>query len=309
MKNGIEVKSLEELCEKTDVSSLMHSYLNGSLVKWCKSSGNNELASELSEQYYLFIRRILKTLGVEISDDKIWEYVSDNNENSTENVSEVDISSDSIGIKEAVRMLLGSSFEVEDSALDVFENAISSKITDVLSDLLKNEEINTAAAPNDIPAPKTIQKGSIIKLGNYNGQPVRWKVIKSDNESIFAVSEKILCNMEFDSKSNDWEQSELREWLNEDFYDSAFNENEKECILEIASDEYVSLLSKEDARNLLSKEDLSLGAGWWLRSANTVNDSYVWGVRPDGTLTYGFFNGSIGVRPVLYLSPEMMEKR
>jgi hypothetical protein len=107
-------------------------------------------------------------------------------------------------------------------------------------------------------------------------------------------------NMKFDGDSNDWDSSDIKRWLNEDFYRAAFNEEERDAILTSAyryGGEYkgsdktavskVFLLSTdeaEDGRYFASDADRAIGEWWWLRSpgflgiaAFVYNDGEVFG--------------------------------
>ena len=50
----------------------------------------------------------------------------------------------------------------------------------------------------------------------------------------------------------------------------------------------------------------SSAAIWWLRSPRTSNRSNVWYVGTDGSDDYGWYDGSYGVRPVLYFSSALL---
>jgi hypothetical protein len=88
--------------------------------------------------------------------------------------------------------------------------------------------------------------------------------------------------MKFDDDSNDWDSSDIKKWLNEDFYSAAFSDAEREAILtstysyggenedfdkEAASK--VFLLSTDeanDSRFFADKTDRAMVEYWWLRS-------------------------------------------
>ncbi len=66
----------------------------------------------------------------------------------------------------------------------------------------------------------SITSSSYYQLGEYNGNPILWRPIVSDDENgILMVSDKILSyrifNVETDNKvDNHWENTALRVWLN-----------------------------------------------------------------------------------------------
>ena len=104
----------------------------------------------------------------------------------------------------------------------------------------------------------------------YKVEDIIWRVIADDGETVILWSDKILDSREFDSvKPNDvqstnqndiqsdnadknqhniegnagsvtWSQSDLREWLNQDFYNCAFRDEEKQSILSAQYENYSS---------------------------------------------------------------------
>lgn len=145
--------------------------------------------------------------------------------------------------------------------------------------------------------------GSEIVLGSFEGRLLKWKVLKKENNSVFLLCEKVLCDMKFDENpdyTNNWQQSTLRKWLNEDFYENVFDISEKNCIMENDSDK-VSLLSKEEAENMMTRKERNTGAYWWLRSAYPDCGNRAWNIRGDGTIDSHAANYPYGVRPVILL--------
>ena len=72
----------------------------------------------------------------------------------------------------------------------------------------------------------------IIKNKEYyfKVEPIKWKVIEEDNDKLFLFSKLLLDNHIFDNNSNDYSLSSIRIWLNNDFYNKAFTDNEKSLI-------------------------------------------------------------------------------
>ena len=89
--------------------------------------------------------------------------------------------------------------------------------------------------------------GDIVLFGNYwqndtNGddladqndakEPIEWRVLEQNGDDVFLMSEKLLdaqmYNTEWDKVT--WETCSLRQWLNETFYNNAFNTTEKDAI-------------------------------------------------------------------------------
>ena len=82
--------------------------------------------------------------------------------------------------------------------------------------------------------------GDIIKFGKYeqdgnlnNGkEDIEWKVISVKKGKAYVVSKYSLTQRPYNSNSDSvtWESCELRQWLNNDFYNEAYSESEKNKI-------------------------------------------------------------------------------
>ncbi len=150
--------------------------------------------------------------------------------------------------------------------------------------------------------------GSTVTFGSYeqddvksNGkEQIAWQVLQIKGGKALLITKKGLDAHRFNSSEggNDFEKSEIRKWLNNDFLNSAFNESERMKI-EKQNGNYVSLLTKEEADKLFenaekriayptdfaktkgawscSKKECkgeSTGAGyWWLRSKGSKRES------------------------------------
>ena len=169
--------------------------------------------------------------------------------------------------------------------------------------------------------------GDYVKFGNYpqtsNGdiQPIEWQVLGKENDKVFVISRYGLEAKRFDSFSNNWNNSEIRKWLNGDFYNKAFTDQDKNIISSFNGDN-VFLLSKEEAEKYFANDDARKckatdyakknGANvrndngcscWWLRSPLCGNSSHVYYVYYDGYVRndyvhYGFYL----VRPALWVN-------
>ncbi len=176
---------------------------------------------------------------------------------------------------------------------------------------------------------KNADVGDYVKFGNYpqmaNGDslPIEWLVLAKENNKILVISRYGLEARRFDSKLNDWKNSEIRQWLNADFYNKAFNANEKKLIRSSSisttvykggflgfgkkeeltdSDDYIFLLSKEEAEKYFANVEerkckateyakvngvLVADNGyswWWLRSPSTNCNNYVYHVNYIGDI-------------------------
>lgn len=93
---------------------------------------------------------------------------------------------------------------------------------------------------------RNFKPGEIITFGTYSQSkdgkelPIEWRVLHHSGSELFVLSEYILECKRYHGKSADikwrdcvditWHDCDLREWLNDEFYNSAFNAAEKELI-------------------------------------------------------------------------------
>lgn len=69
----------------------------------------------------------------------------------------------------------------------------------------------------------------------YYIEPVKWRIIDTTDTEVMLWADKVLDAECFSDQERDvylWTDSGLREWLNSDFYNTAFNGEEKELILD-----------------------------------------------------------------------------
>ena len=90
----------------------------------------------------------------------------------------------------------------------------------------------------------SVKSGDIISFGKYeqdndstNGtEPIEWKVLNVDNENRKAliISKKAIeaFAYEREKEGDSWQDYSLRKWLNNDFYTQAFDDDEKDYIVE-----------------------------------------------------------------------------
>ena len=173
--------------------------------------------------------------------------------------------------------------------------------------------------------------GDTIKMGNYSrtsigedpniewsAQPIRWQVLAKDDNRVLIISRDGIDAKAFDTDSNVWENSDIRTWLNDTFYKTAFNATEQEYIVstelttgDVVTTDKVFLLSKSEVEDyfddnearrckatdyavknnaLVDEHGPNKGYSyWWLRSAvdkghghnKSISVKYV---SPDGVI-------------------------
>lgn len=92
-----------------------------------------------------------------------------------------------------------------------------------------------------------VKPGEIITFGTYphtadgnDATPVKWRVLQNSRDELFLLSEHILDCKRYHGKTPDitwydcvditWCDCDLRKWLNDEFYNTAFTATEKEFI-------------------------------------------------------------------------------
>ena len=79
-----------------------------------------------------------------------------------------------------------------------------------------------------------IEIGEHVMYGSYQGEPVEWRVLDKKDGEILLLSEYGLDILPFDDSGSGsiiWENSSIRNWLNNEFYNSTFSKEEQENIL------------------------------------------------------------------------------
>lgn len=133
---------------------------------------------------------------------------------------------------------------------------------------------------------------------------ITWTAIhKYDNGTTLYLCDSIIRHMAFSEYGNNyWEESDIRRWLNNEFLQLCFNDEERTKIINHSeTEDSIFLLSKEEYR--LCREFIPLLKSpndWWLRSKG-VNNNYSCLVSFMGEIYhYGNpFHDNVGVRPVI----------
>ena len=105
----------------------------------------------------------------------------------------------------------------------------SDKDTDVSeSDPEESEE--TQANTGDGYAALDLEE---ITFGTYGGEDIVWLVLDSTDNGVLVLSKYVIDYGTFDGDDvmRSWQSTRLQPWLNEDFYEQAFTDEEKEKIL------------------------------------------------------------------------------
>lgn len=136
--------------------------------------------------------------------------------------------------------------------------------------------------------PYLIAEGEEIPFGEYKGQTLFWYVADVSGDRVLLINCTGVEEIRFDDDSNDWRTSELREWLNDDFYDDSFSSSEKRML--IPDYEYGDLVFAptkyqcELISPYLSGHTTSYS--WWLRDPDSFGPDYVVTGYTSGSVVY-----------------------
>ena len=168
-------------------------------------------------------------------------------------------------------------------------------------------------------------------------EPLHWRILYEEGGFKYAICDSIIEIRAFGGGLQNWERSNLRSWLNGEFYQTAFNDSEKAKIVKrdqlnlgndfwVASDDrgtadFVFLPSQKEVLQLLpnkndrraspsayARDNAKLGndgefVSWWLRT-NGIFIGQAMTVEPNGDINAdGQYGGDkAGVRPVIWVS-------
>ena len=105
---------------------------------------------------------------------------------------------------------------------------------------MTTEEPATTEALETV-ALKDAEIGDIVQMGTYEQDgdpetedPICWDVLDKDGDAVLLISHDVIAYQRFSDsrKCVIWEDSEIRTWLNQEFYAEAFDEEEQASIRE-----------------------------------------------------------------------------
>ena len=188
--------------------------------------------------------------------------------------------------------------------------------------------------------------GETIEFGNYpqeedgTEKPIKWIVMKNEGNQVLLLSKYVLDTKPYYEEVDEvtWETSDIRQWLNNEFYTTAFNKAEKAKIQTSLiknednsengtsggndTEDKVFLLSEKEAETLFSNDEERIAKAteyaeksgvyvneekavlWWLRSPGCSRDyaaevSYYGWINRSGCDVNSY---DVGVRPALHLN-------
>ncbi len=192
-------------------------------------------------------------------------------------------------------------------------------------------------------ANNTSNIGSQIKMGYYADSNLEWIVLDENDSEVLLLSKYAIEQKPYNDEFADvtWEECSLRHWLNDEFYSTAFNDSEKNCIKMTTvingdnpfngteggndTEDRVFLLSIEEANRYFDSDEsrmakatehaktngvvVSVGtSAWWLRSPGCARNIAA-AVYSGGNMEKRGSDVAIktlGVRPAMWVSKECL---
>lgn len=173
---------------------------------------------------------------------------------------------------------------------------------------------------------KAIHISKSIGIGDtFELAGLTWKILDITDKGYMCLADRLDGNKEFDSDCNNWQSSDLRNYLNTDFYKKLSKTVGEDKIIPFERDllsldgqtEYgicedkVSLLTVDEYRKYRGLIPNTNDYWWWLITPwSTPCNDYkvsVAVVSSSGRISYNFCRSSRGVRPVCIFSSSIFE--
>ena len=104
------------------------------------------------------------------------------------------------------------------------------------------------ASPYPYDSGYTFSTGTTVTSGTvyyFKVEPIRWRILTESNGKAFILCDSIIYNHRYDDSSNNYADSEIREWLNGTFYNTAFSTLQQELILTTTVDNSAASTGKD----------------------------------------------------------------
>ena len=159
-----------------------------------------------------------------------------------------------------------------------------------------------------------VASDSYVKFGKYGGSDIIWRVLRRDDgtNGVLLISDKILTKRAYSGTVVIWRDSDIRSWLNGNFYNDLGEDKKYIQSSTIRTDgvgvyttDYVFLADSSITYAQPFTSDLSRIAYYWLRITTDVD------TRVAYTSSAGYFVTTIdatrelGIRPLLYLQQSL----
>ena len=185
------------------------------------------------------------------------------------------------------------------------------------------------------------REGNKIYFGSYYinnkeaKEPIEWDILEEKDGKAFIVSHYILDSIIYDKNSNSYEKSYIRHWLNDTFYNAAFNTKEQ-AIIETTmityrsssygdyscmnTNEKIFILSYDELKkyfpskverqakgtNYAKLQNLYISNSngnsfWWLRPHQIIKEHLAYYINLAGDIDFYLIGTFRGVRPACWI--------
>ena len=163
---------------------------------------------------------------------------------------------------------------------------------------------------------KNTKIGEVIPFAHMD-----WRVLDKKDGKVLLLKDNAFGSTPFDEKGQNvtWESSSVRKWLNNDFLQESFTENERNSILETTVKNTPNATYKTLAGNntkdkffLLSCDEVAkyydaiheTKSCWWLRTPGAAENSMSFVYKDKTVMDYGYevTNTNITVKPAMWLN-------
>ena len=149
-----------------------------------------------------------------------------------------------------------------------------------------------------------LSTGKVIYFGTYNGEPIAWRIVKTEDNRLLLLADKPIKQLPIHSEIKDVEfkDSTLNAWLNNELI-QAFSDKQKDQILTVDGVK-IFLLSEKTVNELKNaKVDIKCDSDWWIAQESNTGFKYV---DKNGKIVKA---GDLairdkGVRPAIWISLE-----
>ena len=162
----------------------------------------------------------------------------------------------------------------------------------------------------------SIETGSLIDIGTYNGEPIEWVVYDSptDSSNCYLLSTRVLFNSTYRfDEDESFLESDLIKYLNSEFSTNTFSEEEMGVLgywnyENDESENHLAIPYSGDIETFLDEDADRIAidvngkeARWWLNDKRWVDED---GVIQEDDDYYLKTNRTAGVRPIIIVSKE-----
>lgn len=159
-----------------------------------------------------------------------------------------------------------------------------------------------------------LNAGDTFSFGEYDGEEMEWLVLSISGYTCYCITADNIDYMPLNETGamNDWNSTSMSRWLNDEFYEESFTDEEKVRIRYavgtespvIDTENKIYLLNRFDAERYADiLADHPAHDDWWLRSRSNGSRAHADICTADGVLDQdgGEIDADHGVRPVMKL--------